>query len=236
MSTNHLECQKIKQLCKERSIKYLFHYTPISNLHSICNTPEGILARTNLEERKHSNPEFEFTYTDDERRDNRKDLTCCSITYPSLFRFQKTEKKSELNNLIAFLIKPRYIWKSETCFCPANAATDQGKLICNGLECFESLFSSHSVVRNRPRPEKLKMSYPTDIQAEILVKKPISHDSIRAIFVSSKKLAENVIEILSHQEQIDKKLPVCISPKFFNTYSVISLINNGKSVPNEQYQ
>lgn len=197
--SNYTEFQKE---IKERGIEYLIHFTPTLNLYSILENGE-LMSRKKLE-----NLDIEqfdildyVQFTDDVRYDDKSYINL-SLSGPNTFLFSRFRQKTETDftiNWCVLKIDPKYIYDNETLFSITNAASNAAKKqfgISGDLEKFKMLFLNQLNLNtfNGVRPinrGSILPKYPTDVQAEILVKDNIQSDSIIAIcFESEKQLAE----------------------------------------------
>ena len=100
----------IQQICEERGITTLIHFTRIENLQNILQ--EGLLGRSFLEERRQ-----EFLFNDNDRADGHKEAVCLSISFPNyqmFYRIREKKRKEKLkrqmilNGLFYFLMQEYY--------------------------------------------------------------------------------------------------------------------------------
>lgn len=220
----------IQQECIKRGITRLCHFTQSRNLAHIFNNPDGLCSTRTL--KAHDMP---HNPTDHDRYDGRDDLVCCSIEYPNIYYFVKVREHDRLfKDWVVLLIDPSYLWNSETCFCPCNAARSRGEYIQTGFPAFKSLYAATSPGISFSRPARHLSAAPTDIQAEVLLKDPIPLESIIDIAVQSKEQAQrevcrlNLLGIL-----MDK--PIYIAPDFFDRTKLPSLIQRGVSATETLY-
>ncbi|MCX7545352.1 DarT ssDNA thymidine ADP-ribosyltransferase family protein [Marinicella gelatinilytica] len=185
-----------------KGIKYLIHFTPTINLFSILERKE-LMSRLKLEGLDID--QFDILdyvqFADDERYDD-KNYINLSVSGPNTFLLSKFRKKSLEDIAITWCvlkISPKYIYEKETLFSVTNAASYSAKKqfgISGDLGKFKMLFEKQiniktiNGVRELNR-NNLHSKYPTDVQAEILVKDSIPSESIIAVcFETKEKLAE----------------------------------------------
>lgn len=87
---HHREFQ-IQQICVERGIQTLCHFSRIENLKSILQ--RGLVGRSILED-----IEIQFLWNDRDRYDRCPEANCLSISFPNyqmFFRLRKTKEKIE---------------------------------------------------------------------------------------------------------------------------------------------
>ena len=186
----------------KRGIECLIHFTPTINLFSILENNK-LMSRTKLE-----NLDIEqfdildyVQFTDDVRYDD-KNYINLSLSGPNTFLFSKFRQKTEddfIINWCVIKLDPKHIYDSKTLFSVTNAASNAAQRqfgISGDLDKFKMLFTqqlninAYNGVRNISR-NSAHPKYPTDVQAEILVKDEISSDSILAVcFESEEKMAE----------------------------------------------
>jgi len=176
----------------ERDIKYLIHFTPTINLMSIFEQGK-ILSRALLEKFDIDQTDiFDYIqFTDDIRFDDKQYINL-SIQHPNHFLFnrfqQKTKEHTHINWCI-LKIEKKYIYYAETLFSVTNAANGFNKRnvgVSGDIQKFKMMFSdnlkivtstsSRIISRNQ-----LNAKYPTDEQAEVLVKYEIAVDDIMQI-------------------------------------------------------
>ncbi|EKB57401.1 DarT ssDNA thymidine ADP-ribosyltransferase family protein [Bergeyella zoohelcum] len=169
----------------QRGIEYLIHFTPTINLLSIYEQGK-LLSRALLEQFDIEQTDiFDYVeFTDEIRFDDKKNYINLSIQYPNSFLFNRFQQKTI--NMIhirwcVIKINPKYIYHQDTLFSVTNAANSHNKKqigITGDIEKFKKMFdeqiqvvtsyNSRVVSRNG-----LLTKYPTDEQAEVLVKNEI---------------------------------------------------------------
>ena len=170
---------QIKQICEERGIITLCHFTRIEHLQNILQ--EGLLGRSLLETRK---PQPKFN--DPDRFDEHRDASCLSISFPNFQLFNKfgrpTENSSpDYSEWAVLLLKAEVIWELDCAFCRENAASRPVRNIPLKEKRkpyqLENMFTDafrdtngDSFQRSSPR---IPNHYPTHPQAEVLVFAPI---------------------------------------------------------------
>ena len=156
-----------------RGVRHLVHFTPLCNLPGI--RADGLLSRNRLSGR-------EVLFTDPHRFDGMLDWISLSVSFPNYRMFWR-KRQYDLPGLdwAVLLLDPAVLWRSECLFVPNNAAS-MGHALgqrhrFRGPQAFASLFD------NRDRPPYLPASYPTNVQAEVLVLGQVPASSIRHIAV-----------------------------------------------------
>lgn len=186
MKPNYLE---FKEEIDTRGIKHLIHFTPTINLLSVYE--QGKLLSRALLERFDIDQTDIFDYiefTDDIRFDDKSYINL-SIQHPNSFLFsrfrQKTADESHIYWCILKIDK-KYIYQADTLFSVTNAANSHNKRnigVTGDINKFRMMFAnplpivtsygSRTITRNG-----LKNKYPTDEQAEVLVKDEIPVSAI----------------------------------------------------------
>lgn len=184
-----------------RGIEHLIHFTPTINLLSIFE--QGKLLSRALLERFDIDQTDIFDYiefTDDIRFDDKSYINL-SIQHPNSFLFSRFRQKTADESHVYWCvlkIDKKYIYNADTLFSVTNAANSYNKrnvgvtgdinkfrmMFANSLPIVTS-YSSRTLTRNG-----LKGKYPTDEQAEVLVKNeiPVS-DILQVCFKDDNDLA-----------------------------------------------
>jgi len=199
IKSDHIEFKK--EIAK-RGIEYLVHFTPTINLFSILEN-QKLMSRAKLESLDIE--QFDILdyvqFTDDVRYDDKSYINL-SLSGPNTFLFSRFRQKTKDNFTIRWCvlkIDPKHIYDNETLFSVTNAASNAAKRqfrITGDLGKFRMLFKEQlkiqsfngvrTLMRNSFHPK-----YPTDVQAEILVKDTIPSESIIEVcFESEEGLAE----------------------------------------------
>lgn len=181
---------EIERSVAAKGITRLCHFTPSRNLQHIAAGQAGILAtaRLSVEERA------AYNATDLQRLDGFRGHICCSIEYPNAWYFDRVRNDEKLfPDWVVLLIRPDYLWKPSTLFCPRNAAAGYGAAVKAGSESFDSLYAP--AVRGqggqtRTRSPAQIPACPTDQQAEVLIEDQIHMEDILAVAVENPKQAQ----------------------------------------------
>lgn len=172
-----------------RGIEYLIHFTPTINLLSIYEMNK-LMSRKLLEEFEVDQTDiFDYVEFTDEVRFDDKSYINLSVQHPNSFLFnrfrQRTAEFSHINWCVLKIDK-KYIYEKHTLFSITNAANGHNKRnvgVTGDLDKFKRLFdNSINVVTSYNtrtiQRNNLKDKYPTDEQAEVLVKNEIPIDAI----------------------------------------------------------
>lgn len=198
LKSNYLDFQyEIEQ----RGIEYLIHFTPTINLLSIFEQGK-LLSRALLEKFDIDQTDiFDYIeFTDDIRFDD-KSFINLSVQHPNSFLFNRFREKTKNDvhiNWCVLKIDKKYIYQTDTLFSVTNAANSHNKrnvrvtgeigkfqmMFANSLQIVTS-YNTRTISRNG-----LKTKYPTDEQAEVLVKNEISiSDILQVCFKDEKDVA-----------------------------------------------
>ena len=179
---------QIKQICQDRGITTLVHFTRIEKLRNILH--EGLLDHQSLL-KKHGQ---QFAPNDRKRLDGHKEAICLSISFPnyqlfSKFSWSDDEGRPDYSGWVVLLLDAKVLWELDCAFCQENAASNAVR---------------HIPLENRKKPDALKGmfvdvcrdtkenvyqrqslqipdDYPTHPQAEILVFDQIQSDYIKEV-------------------------------------------------------
>jgi hypothetical protein len=195
---NHIE---FKKEISERGIEHLIHFTPTINLLSIFEHGK-LLSRELLEKFDIDQTDiFDYIEFTDEIRFDDKSFINLSVQHPNSFLFNRFREKTKNDahiNWCVLKIDKKYIYQSDTLFSVTNAANSHNKrhvrvtgdigkfqmMFANSLQIVTS-YNTRTISRNG-----LEAKYPTDEQAEVLVKNEISISEILQVcFKDEKDLA-----------------------------------------------
>ena len=183
---DHIEFRKE---ITDRGIEYLVHFTPTINLLSIFEQRK-LLSRALLEQFDIDQTDiFDYIEFIDNVRYDDKSYINLTIQHPNDFLLNKFRQRTAEQIHISWCvlkIDTKYIYKQDTLFSVTNAANSHNKKtvgVTGDLSKFKMLFapsitiitSYGSRVINR---RNLKSKYPTDEQAEVLVKHDILLEDI----------------------------------------------------------
>lgn len=191
-----------KNEIESRGIEYLIHFTPTINLFSILENNE-LMSRAKLESLDIEQFDIlDYVQFTDEVRYDDKNYINLSVSGPNTFLFSRFRQKTKDDftiNWCILKIDPKHIYDYDTLFSVTNAASNAAKRqygISGDFEKFKMLFKHELNINTFNGVRKLTRSsthskYPTDVQAEILVKDTIPISSIIEVcFESEEKLAE----------------------------------------------
>ena len=173
---------RIQQICEDRGVKTLVHFTRIENLSSILQ--QGLLGRSLLEKRGQ-----QFLLNDNDRIDRHKEAVCLSISFPNyqMFYRLRTQKKAPQaandSQWVVLLLDAKVLWELECAFCQRNAAHKAVTSILledrKSPEALKGMFENFYNIKHQDL--SIPQDYPTHPQAEVLVFDPIPGQYIKAI-------------------------------------------------------
>lgn len=195
---NHIE---FKKEISDRGIEHLIHFTPTINLLSIFEQGK-LLSRALLEQFDVEQTDiFDYIeFTDNIRFDDKSYLNL-SIQHPNSYLFNRFREKTKDEIHIKWCvlkIDKKYIYQVDTLYSVTNAANSHNKrtvgvsgeinkfrmMFADSLQIVTS-YNSRTIARNNLKPK-----YPTDEQAEVLVKNEIPIcDILQVCFIDEKDLA-----------------------------------------------
>lgn len=214
---------EFREEISSRGIQHLVHFTPTINLLSIIEQGK-IMSRSLLEKFDIEQTDiFDYVEFSDEIRFDDKSYINLSVQHPnsSLFSRFRNKTMGDAHMLWCVLkIEPKYIFKFDTLFSVTNAANTHNKRtvgVTGDLAKFRMLFSpSLPIVTSYGsrllQRENLKDKYPTDEQAEVLVKGEIPIESILEICF------RNQAEMASTKAALNgfNKLSFAVDPVLFS--------------------
>ncbi|MGB9897825.1 DarT ssDNA thymidine ADP-ribosyltransferase family protein [Thermanaerothrix sp.] len=191
------EKSKIQDICKNRKIEELVHFSQIENLHSIIT--RGLLTRDELRKRG-----IEYKYNDNLRLDNRLNTVSLSISFPNYKMFYKYRNQKKVDWVVVSL-KPDILWELDCAFLPTNAASSEVKKTpieqYKKPEALEYLFNDY--YGDKRRYLELPYNYTTNPQAEILVFGDIAPSYIRKVYFENDEVLNNWLRQYGNSFQID---------------------------------
>jgi len=197
LKQNYIEFQKE---IESRGIEHLIHFTPTINLLSIFEQ-DKLLSRALLEQFDIEQTDiFDYIEFTDEIRFDDKSYINLSIQHPNSFLFNLFRQKTANENHIYWCvlkIDKKYIYQADTLFSVTNAANSHNKRnvgVTGDINKFRMMFANSLPIvtsyGSRTITRKVKDKYPTDEQAEVLVKNEIPmSDILQVCFKDEKDLA-----------------------------------------------
>ena len=184
---------------KRRGIKCLVHFTETINLLSILEN-KRIYSRAKLEKLRieHHDILDYIEFNDKIRLDELKDFINLSISFPNFFLFSRFREKINWAyiNWCVIKVDPKYIYAKETLFSVSNAASNASRFqyhITGDYQKFFMLFKDKLSITNSYNTKinnrlNLLDKFPTDVQAEVLVKDQIEYSDIIEICFQNNEL------------------------------------------------
>lgn len=178
---NHIEFQ---EEIANRKIKCLIHFTPTINLLSIFEQGR-LLSRASLESQDIDQTDiFDYIEFIDEIRFDDKSYINLSVQHPNTFLFNRFREKTKNEihiNWCVLKIDKKYIYQKDTLFSITNAANSYNKRnvgVTGDIDKFRLMFADSLRVVTSYNSKIitrgiLNDKYPTDEQAEVLVKDEI---------------------------------------------------------------
>lgn len=164
----------IARRVQERRIKQLVHFTRCENIGMILD--RGLLSITDLEMER-----TEAIRNDALRLDGKPGAICLSISSPNHRMFYKYRCENRDTEWAVLRLKPEILWELDCMFYEMNAADHRmrhrARSETQGPNSFSALFGDVGGVR----PSRLKLSYPTNAQAEVMVMEPIDPSYILSV-------------------------------------------------------
>ena len=167
--------RQIRQICTQRNITELAHFTRIENLRSILL--KGLLSRERLETCGQ-----EFLFNDRDRFDGCKNGICLSLSFPNykmFYSIREKKKEEEVcdSHWVVLILDTKVLWESDCAFCQENASSNRVRHFPleekKRLDALQSLFVEvyHDVDGKGYSRQSLAIPtyFPTNPQAEILV-------------------------------------------------------------------
>ena len=182
VARRHTRKLAIQQICSQRGIDKLVHFTKLINLAPILR--EGLLPRVELETRA-TDSAF---YNDPLRLDQCKNAVCLSVSHPNYKTFWQFRGNRKYKWAVIAL-DPTILWELDCAFCVENAASRNIRNIplyerkqANSLaRLFEDYQSDYMTVGRNTL--NIPDNYPTHPQAEVLAFGRIVPQYIRAIYL-----------------------------------------------------
>jgi hypothetical protein len=193
-----LNYTEFKKEITDRGIEHLIHFTPTINLLSIFEQGK-LLSRAMLERFDIDQTDiFDYIEFTDNIRFDDKNFINLSIQHPNSFLFNRFREKTKSDvhiNWCVLKINIKYIYQIDTLFSVTNAANSHNKrnigvtgdinkfqmMFANSLQIVTS-YNTKTISRNG-----LKTKYPTDEQAEVLVRNEISTSDILQVCFKNKE-------------------------------------------------
>ena len=172
----------IQQICHERGISTLCHFTRGERLRSILH--RGLLSRIFLEKLPQLiRPRF----TDLDRDDGYKNAICLSISFPNYRMFYSKTGRANQHQWVVLLLDVRVLWDLECAFCHQNARFEPVRNVPleyrKRLVSLERMFwdSDLHTTGLRYQRQQIPDNYPTHPEAEVLIFDLIPAEYIKSV-------------------------------------------------------
>lgn len=179
---NEITLSEIQQICYERDIQSLCHFTRTERLRSILH--RGLLSRKFLEELpKKVRPLF----SDQDRKDGYKEAICLSISFPNYRMFFSKTGRAKQHEWVVLLLDVRILWELDCAFCHQNAIYEPVLRVPleyrKKLVSLKRMFwdSDENVSGVRYQRQQIPDNFTTHPEAEVLVFGTIATEYINEI-------------------------------------------------------
>lgn len=201
--------KEIKEICQKRDIQICTHFTRIENLSSILE--KGLIPRAYLEDN-------EIFYNDSDRWDGQKNANCLSVSFPNYKMFYRYSKYNQ-KDWVVLSYRKEILWEMKCAFCSANAAKREVRSISiherQTVEAFKQMFLGDT-----------NSSYPTNVQAEVLVFDNIQSSYLKEVTFYSNEARDSwvknnsIFQFNDHMFKARHQIsPGCLSPKEANIHN-----------------
>lgn len=209
-----------------RKITRLVHFTPAINLISIFERG-GLVSREGLKELSDENHDLYLDHytkiNDSYRFDGLLDYINLSIQCPNYFLLNRfrSQLDEEIESWCVISVSPQCIWYKDSLFSVGNAASNLSKQygVRGCLEGFKDMFRDEVIGGSVERKVRLNRNgiadcYPTDVQAEVLVKGRIDLKNIQEVYFENLECADSLRAAISLL--VDVPLPPFVeNPQIF---------------------
>ena len=205
---------EIRKRLQTRGISRLVHFTRVSSLQGIVRDGRILSIQELPREIRGS------VRNDPKRLDDQLDYICCSVEYPNIRLLDRFREKQPVEHWVLLSLKPDILAVRTTKFSPVNAASQRGGMVGDGIDGFESMFSSpvrewmHGGWRTVIRRKHHLPNLPTHPQAEVLVKGQIPLSDVIEVMVDSDEAFDQVHRLMDDWPADKPRLTV--QPLFFN--------------------
>ena len=174
---------EISDVISQRNLKSLVHFTRLDNLDNILKN--GIIPRASLDNKS-------YVYNDDYRYDNKLDYSCFSISFPNNEMLYRLRKNNENSHWAILILSSNILLNYDCLFYPCNAASNSVRH--EDIESFKGEVALENMFYSGGRDSYLTNEYPTDVQAEVLIKGIISPEYIVFVFLDNESLVNQYKE------------------------------------------
>lgn len=176
----------LERAIENSGVKYIVHFTQESNIDSIVQY--GLVPKDMFSEFAISG-----ACNDSLRLDSREDASCFSIGFPNSLMFYKYRKITEPQGIewAVFVLNKKVLTDKDCLFCFTNAASSSIRQLnvndLRGVSAFNRLYTD---AEEGPTRKELGLpnDWPTDVQAEVLVKGVVEPRYILGIMFDKEEL------------------------------------------------
>ena len=215
-----IDTERIRREAEEREIGRLCHFTVERNIGPILLEGQGVLAPSLLpNDRRRSI-----------RMDGFLDCACLSVEFPNTWLLQDLRSTRATwgreEEFVVLYIRPHYLWRLGTKFCPVNAATGSGERVADGCDGFRCMYAQTVTGKWRfcRQPRRLACA-PTDEQAEVLVPGGIDSTDIVGIAVQDEDQARRVS---AHWRNPSEAPRIVVVPEYYDPDRLKALLQSGR--------
>lgn len=165
---------RISEMAHERRIEQLIHFTRCENLGGILD--RGLLSVSDLEMDR-----AEAIRNDLLRLEANPSAICLSVSFPNYRMFYKYRCERKEADWAVLRLSPAILWELDCLFYEMNAADHRMRHRLKSDVQDPNSFAAMFGDVGGARPSMLHPCYPTDVQAEVLVTKPIDPSYILSV-------------------------------------------------------
>lgn len=234
--------KEIVRYLKDRNVRFLVHFTPLSNLAGIKR--RGIVPRSELQ----ASADEPFLALDGPRYDLRRNMSCFSVSFPNplmMYCYQK-RLKEEYKSDVALLFIPverlENYAENQVLFHTSNAACSNSRRKATkelqGLQAAEAMFAEKATTRDGQEFSRTGVKLPsyltTDPQAEVQIAGVIPWSAVAFVVVNGyerkRKLQKedpNLKVYAGWKVERQEGLNVFRYPSFWNAWREKGEVSNG---------
>lgn len=217
---------ELEDECRSRGISQLVHFTASMNLLGILEQM-AILSRRRLATVDAECPGLHLmdylTVNDSHRFDGLLDYISLSVQHPNTYLLELFRERSPewVDSWSVICLAPKCMWLGESLFSIGNAASAHSKQqgIRSSVDAFRAMFKSRVVVRTSKTERVLTRQglphrFPTDVQAEVLIRSSIPVEEIQRIcFETERELRHwrGALAVMGFSGM----LPLAVDPSLF---------------------
>jgi hypothetical protein len=198
---------KLKQVIETKQIKFLLHFTPISNLENILTF--GLLPRIILDIpsiQKIIRPNF----PDKKRIDGHREAFCTSISWPN-YKMLSSKRNNMDGEWAIIKLNKKHLEEHECMFFRTNAAHFESRR--NKNTTLEDMFHNENNIRDEL---DLESYFTTNPEAEVLSSSRIAPKWIESIYFNSHNNSVKMLVLKPKMKKLLENISVFYESKFFN--------------------